>query len=593
MFKIIKNFNWIILSSFLCIFMGIVTFLTFINEGFVALTDKNLQTLLIIDIFLLLVFFSLIFKNFYRFYYTGKKNKKGSQTNLKYISVFSLFTVIPSLIVAIFSLFIFNFGIQNYFDKQITKAVNNSYDVAKNYLEESKENVLSDLILMNVGINRASADYYSNQNRFKNVIKAEKLLRRIDDVYLIDSLGNILLSDVTDINDEFIIPLDEDYDLALEGKPVFVSNNFENKTTVMIKVNSLVDTYLYISRNIDPEILRYLNETEQAVSFYYSVENSQTGIKVTFAIIYIIVVTLLLFLSTSIAISFASRLTKPIVNLIGASDSISKGALDVKVPEIETDDELKQLIKNFNLMIERLKEQQDKLLITERYEAWETVARKLAHEIKNPLTPIQLSIDSLREKYKKKFTNQSQEFEKYLETINRQIKDIENLVNEFSNFARMPRPILKKINLMTVVKKSLEFIKMSSKNEIKLVNKIKNSYVKGDEDQINRVFINLFKNSEEAFEEMLIKDPEFKGNIDIEIDENNDYIICKFKDNGPGITDAKKAMTPYFTTKKKGTGLGLPIITKIINEHYGNFTIKNLKKQTGALITISLPKINA
>ena len=134
--------------------------------------------------------------------------------------------------------------------------------------------------------------------------------------------------------------------------------------------------------------------------------------------------TLLLFLSTSIAISFASRLTKPIVNLIGASDSISKGALDVKVPEIETDDELKQLIKNFNLMIERLKEQQDKLLITERYEAWETVARKLAHEIKNPLTPIQLSIDSLREKYKKKFTNQSQEFEKYLETINRQIKDL-------------------------------------------------------------------------------------------------------------------------------------------------------------------------
>ena len=92
---------------------------------------------------------------------------------------------------------------------------------------------------------------------------------------------------------------------------------------------------------------------------------------------------------------------------------------------------------------------------------------------------------------------------------------------------------------------------------------------------------------------MLIKDPEFKGNIDIEIDENKDYIIFRLKDNGPGITDAKKAMTPYFTTKKKGTGLGLPIVTKIINEHYGNFTIKSLKKQRGALITISLPKINA
>jgi len=272
MFKIIKNFNWIILSSFLCIFMGIVTFLTFINEGFVPLTDKNLQSLLIIDLFLLLVFFTLIFKNFYRFYSARKKNKKGYQTNLKYISVFSLFTVIPSLIVAIFSLFIFNFGIQNYFDKQITNAVNNSYDVAKNYLEESKENVLSDVILMSVGLNRASGFYYSNQNRFKNIMKSEKILRRIDDVYLIDSLGNILLSDVRDVTEEFIIPSDEDYNQVLEGKPVFITGNLKNKTTVMSKLTSLVDTYLYISRNIDPEILRYLNETEEAVSFYYSVK---------------------------------------------------------------------------------------------------------------------------------------------------------------------------------------------------------------------------------------------------------------------------------------------------------------------------------
>ncbi len=591
MFKIIKNFNWIIISSFLCIFMGIVTFLTFINEGFVPLTDKNLQTLLIIDIFLLLAFFGLIFKNFYRFYYTGKKNKKGSQTNLKYISVFSLFTVIPSLVVAIFSLFIFNFGVQNYFDKQITKAVNNSFDVAKSYLEESKENVLSDVILMSVGLNRASSDYYSNPKRFKNIMRAEKLLRRVDDVYLIDSLGNILLSDVGDISEEFTVPSDEDYDQVLEGKPVFISNNLDYKTTVMTKLNSLVDTYLYISRNIDPEILRYLNETEQAVSFYYSVENSQTGIKVTFAIIYIIVVTLLLFLSTSIAITFASRLTKPIINLIGASDSISKGALDVKVPELETDEEFKQLNKNFNLMIERLKEQQDKLLITERYEAWESVARKLAHEIKNPLTPIQLSIDSLREKYKNSLNNKGQEFEKYLETINRQIKEIEKLVNEFSNFARMPRPILKRINFVNLIKKNIEFIKLTSKTKINIFSK-DDALINGDEDQLNRVFINLIKNSEEAFYEMSKKNPNFKGNIDIEINSNKDYITCRLTDNGPGITDSKKAMTPYFTTKQSGTGLGLPIVTKIINEHAGNFSINNKKKGTGTIINISLPKNN-
>ena len=593
MFKIIKNFNWIILSSFLCIFMGIVTFLTFINEGFVTLTDKNLQALLIIDIILLLIFFTLIFKNFYRFYYSGKKNKAGSQTNLKYISIFSVFTLIPSLIVAIFSLFIFNFGIQNYFDKQIKDAVNNSYDVAKNYLEESKENVKSDVILMSVGLNRASGFYYSNQNRFKQIMKSEKILRRVDDVYLIDGLGNILISDVRDITDEFVVPSDEEYDEVLEGKPVFITNNLENKTTVMTKLTSLVDTYLYISRNIDPETLRYLNETEQAVSFYYSVENSQTGIKVTFAVIYIIVVTLLLFLSTSIAITFASKLTKPIVNLIGASEAISKGTLNVKVPNIESDDEFKKLNTNFNLMIDRLKKQQDKLLATERHEAWEAVARKLAHEIKNPLTPIQLSIDRLRTKYSSKIGSDSKDFEKYLETINRQIKDIENLVNEFSNFARMPRPIFKKINIVDIINRSVDFVKMSSKNKININTNYKKLSINGDSEQLNRVFINLIKNSEEAFLDLMKKTPDFKGKIDIEIISNNDYIVVKLTDNGTGISDTKKVMTPYFTTKTKGTGLGLPIVSKIINEHAGDFLIKNRKDRNGVNIEISFPKINA
>ena len=177
-------------------------------------------------------------------------------------------------------------------------------------------------------------------------------------------------------------------------------------------------------------------------------------------------------------------------------------------------------------------------------------------------------------------------------TINRQIRDIEKLVNEFSNFARMPRPIFKKLNIVELIKSSLEFIKISSKNTINLISKNQGTFINGDEDQLNRVFINLIKNSEEAFEEMIKKDHSFKGNIDIEISSNNDYIFCRIIDNGPGITDSKKAMTPYFTTKKTGTGLGLPIVTKIINEHNGIFSIKSNKKK-GTLISISLPKINA
>ena len=111
------------------------------------------------------------------------------------------------------------------------------------------------------------------------------------------------------------------------------------------------------------------------------------------------IVSLLLFFSIILSINFATKLTTPIINLISASEKISSGDLNAKVPQIDTDSEFKKLNENFNSMIDKLKKQQNILLMSERHKAWENVARKLAHEIKNPLTPIQLSIDELRDKY--------------------------------------------------------------------------------------------------------------------------------------------------------------------------------------------------
>ena len=590
MFKIIKNSYWIISSTFLCVLLGILTFLTFIDQSFIPLNSENLQVLLTIDLLLLIIFFSLIVKNLFALYRSSKKQKTGTDTNLKYISFFVFFTFIPSFLIAIFSLFLFNFGIQNFFNNKITKAVNNSYDVARSYLEQSNKTVEADVILMSVGLNRAASLFYDNQKKFSNIILSEKILRRIDDVYLIDSLGNIILSDISNPNSKLTTPSENDFNKAIEGQTVIPFNSLKNKTSAMYKLNSLIDTYLYISRNIDPNILKYLKETKQAVDFYYTVENSQTGIKITFAIIYIILVTLLLFFSISTAITFARRLTKPIINLILASENISKGFLNTKVPIIEADREIAMLNKNFNKMIDRLKKQQDKLLISERYSAWENVARKLAHEIKNPLTPIQLSIDRLKEKYTNQIAEGKLDFNKYLETINRQIKDIEKLVNEFSNFARMPSPVKRKKDINSIVMRAVDFIKMSTNNLIQVKNSGKIFLVNVDEEQIYRVLINLIKNSEESFLEKKAKNLNFKGKINIEISKNNDYILISIVDNGTGILDTKKVMTPYYTTKKTGTGLGLAIASKIINEHSGELNIFNNKSE-GICVKISLPCI--
>tara|TARA_B100000700_G_scaffold255540_1_gene288351 strand:+ start:265 stop:2040 length:1776 start_codon:yes stop_codon:yes gene_type:complete len=591
MINTIKNFKWFFGISFLCVLLGVFTFITFINQNFIFLNEDNLQYLLIVDVTLLVVFLILLVRETSKLFSQYTSKKTGSKTSMNYVVQFSLFAFIPSLVIAIFSLILFNVGLQKYFDQRITSAVNNSYQVAKNYIEESKKSVETDIYLISLDLNRYSEVFFSNPKRFSNIVRAQKNLRKVDELYLIDSSGTILLSDTSNPEDQFIIPSEEIFDKTLEGNLVSVDRSKENKTAYIVKLSNFIDTYLYISKNIQPQLLQYLDETEEAVNFYYTVENNRTGIKITFAIIYIIVVSLLLFLTIVLAITFAGRLTKPIINLISASQSISKGKLDSRVPEIEADEEIKTLNKNFNKMIDRLKKQQEKLLDAERYSAWETVARKLAHEIKNPLTPIQLSIDGLREKYANKLKDENDNFVNYLQTINRQIKDIEKLVNEFSDFARMPAPILKKINILDVADRAVQFYKMSDKNlNLKLKNDSKENYsIKGDDEQLYRVFLNLIKNSIEAIQEKKQKDKNLQGKISVEIVKNNEYIVIKMLDNGSGFNDIKNITKPYYTTKKDGTGLGLPIVSKIINEHNGD--INFLKNPNGAQIEISLPSI--
>jgi len=591
MIRTIKNFKWFFGLSFLCVLLGVFTFITFINQNFIFLNENNLQYLLIVDIILLVAFFALLVRETSKLFSQYSTKKTGSKTSLNYVLQFSLFAFIPSLIVAVFSLILFNVALQKYFDQKITSAVNNSYEIAKNYIEESKRSVEADIFLIGLDLNKYYSVYFSNPKKFKQFIKTQRLLRKIDEIYLIDSSGNVLIKDINNTDSEFKVPSEEYFNEALEGKPVSIDRSEEKKTAFMIKLNNYIDTYLYIAKNVQPQLLNYLDATEQAVNFYYTVENNRTGIKITFAIIYVIVISMLLFLTIVLAITFAGRLTKPIINLISASKNISSGQLDSKVPEIDSDEEIKTLNRNFNSMIERLKTQQDKLLLAERFSAWETVARKLAHEIKNPLTPIQLSIDRLREKYSKQLKDDNNEFTKYLETINRQIIDIRKLVDEFSDFARMPSPILKKIDLLDVLNRCIEFYKMSHKElNLNLKGDLKKKYfIKGDAEQLYRAFLNLIKNSIEAIEDKKQKDSNLLGKIDVEILKNNEYIEVKMLDNGTGFKDTKDIAKPYYTTKKDGTGLGLPIVSKIINEHNGD--IKFVKRPTGAGISIYFPFI--
>ena len=588
MLEFLKKNIFIIILSSITLFIGFLTFLTFIDRSFIELNQNNLQYLLILNILLLFLLFVFIFIEIKK----SIKNdidKDGLTSNKRYITYFSLFTLIPSFLISIFSLFLFSFALEKYFDKKVTTVVNNSYELAKSYVEEVRDKIQADIVLIAFDTNKSAKFLNENTKQYARFLRTQKIIRDVDEIHIIDKNKKLLYSTVK-IND-YVPPVDKALNLVIDDdRPLKIINAEANISAAIMRLQSFEDRFLYVVKFLDKDISNYLTESQEAINFYYTVEERSTGIKISFIIIYIIIVSLLLFISITIAIRFSSRFFRSINNLILASTEIGQGNLNTKVPEIKTDKDMEILNKNFNSMISRLKNQQEKLIINERYEAWGSLARKLAHEIKNPLTPIQLTIDRIKNNYSNQISNKNQDsFKENLKIINGQIKQIENLVNEFSDFARMPKPILKENDLIKILNDNIKLLSELNKSiEINLIKDTEVILLKCDKEQIGRVFFNLIKNSIEIIEQKLEKNPDFKKKISIEILDNNDHIKIILVDNGIGFNqkdNIKEILNPYYTTKKNGTGLGLSIVNKIINDHNGKLEFISIPN--GAKIEIN------
>ncbi len=588
MLEFLKKNIFIIILSSITLFIGFLTFLTFIDRSFIELNQKNLQYLLILNIFLLFVLFLFIFNEIKK----SIKNdidKDGLSSNKRYITYFSLFTLIPSILISIFSLFLFTFALEKYLDKKITTVVNNSYELAKSYVEEVRNKIESDIVLIAFDTNKSAKFLNDSENEYSRFLRTQKLIRDVDEIHVININKELLFSTLED-KSQYKAPVDKALNLVLDDdRPLKIINAQQNISAAIMRLQAFEDRFLYVVKFLEKDISTYLSESQEALSFYYTVEERSTGIKISFVIIYIIIVTLLLFISITIAIRFSSRFFRSINNLILASTAIGQGNLNTKVPEMKTDKDMEILNSNFNLMISRLKNQQEKLIINERYEAWGNLARKLAHEIKNPLTPIQLTIDRIKNKYSNQISSEEQDqFKENLKIINNQIRQIENLVNEFSDFARMPKPTLKDNDLIKILSENLNLLSQIDKSiNIDHKNNKEKILFRCDKEQIGRVFFNLIKNSIESIQQKSEKNPDFDKKISIEILDNNDHIKILLVDNGVGFNkenNIKEILNPYFTTKKDGTGLGLSIVNKIINDHEGE--LEFFPNDSGAKIEI-------
>ena len=593
MYKFIKKNFYLILLFIITLFVGFLTFLTFIDKSYIELSNQNLQYLLLGNIVLLFLLFLFIFLEIKK----AIKNdidKDGLKSNNKYITYFALFTFIPSLLISIFSLFLFSFALEKYFDKKVTTVVNNSYALARDYVNQVRDEVKSEIVLIAFDTNKSKNFLNDNTIEYKRFLKTQKLIRSVDEIHIIDIDKKLLFTSLDD-NKLYIPPVDKALNLVLEDdRPLKIINAPENRSAAIMRLQNFDNNFLYVVKYLDKNISKYLTESQEAINFYYTVEEKSTGIKISFAIIYIIIVSLLLFISISIAIRFSSRFFRSINNLILASTSIGQGNLDTKVPEVKTDKDMEILNKNFNQMIDRLKNQQDKLIMNERHEAWGNLARKMAHEIKNPLTPIQLILDRLKNKYSDQFDEKNKEnFKENLKIIDNQIKQIENLVNEFSDFARMPKPIFQNNDLVPLIKDNIKLLLELDKSiNINFKYNLNKVIFNSDKEQLSRVILNLIKNSIESIQQKIKKASNSNKKIAIELVDDGDHINFSIDDTGIGFknlnNNIKDILNPYFTTKKNGTGLGLSIVNKIINDHNG--TIEFISIDNGARVKIIFEK---
>ena len=214
MYEFIKKNIYLIILFIITLSIGFLTFLTFIDKGFIELSDQNLQILLVLNIVLLIALFVFIFVEI-KSAIKNDIDKDGLKSNKKYITYFGLFTLIPSVLISIFSLFLFSFALEKYFDKKVTTVVNNSYELARNYVEEVRNKIQSDIVLIAFDTNKSKKFLNDNQNEYTRFLDTQKLIRDVDEVHIIDINKKLLFSTLND-DQPYVPPVDRALNLVLD-----------------------------------------------------------------------------------------------------------------------------------------------------------------------------------------------------------------------------------------------------------------------------------------------------------------------------------------------------------------------------------------
>jgi two-component system nitrogen regulation sensor histidine kinase NtrY len=641
----------------------------------------------------------------------------GSKLHARLSAVFSLVATVPAILMVVFSSAYLYFGVNAWFNEHVSTAVNESREVAQAYLKEHQQVMRADVLAMANDLNRTAPELLADPPLFSHYVDTQSMLRNLSEALVFRADGTILARSRLAFSLDFEPPSRAMLERAGESDVLLITGDDPDHLRALVKLDRFFNTYLYVGRLVDANVLRHLQTTQTAVDAYNELQQRQGRMQIVATLTFVAVSLLLLMAAVWFGLALSEQLVAPVRALIIASERVRGGDLSARVSQSGDDDEIGLLGRAFNGMTAQLEEQRGELLAAnrmledrrrfteailagassgvlglshggeitlanavaqdlllgadalppapltgrhlaefvpqaeallaqalenhekvfplqleyaagdgprrtlllrvtaerggqgavatiddisalvsaQRKAAWADVARRIAHEIKNPLTPIQLSAERLKRKYLPQIVEDPETFERCTDIIIRQVSDIGHMVGEFSAYARMPVPIKRVENIVELCQDALLLQRQAHPG-------IGFGYIAAeplmqancDRAQITQVIANLINNAIDSIHERQETKPG-DGRVKIVVEYKGQNIMISVEDNGLGLPEKVRdqLLEPYVTTKKKGSGLGLAIVKKIMEDHAGSVVLEDNLIQdvkSGAKAVIVFPR---
>ncbi|UWQ55677.1 sensor histidine kinase NtrY-like [Leisingera caerulea] len=685
-------------------------------------SSRSLRLILLADLVYILTIAALVMAQIVRLFAARRSKSAGSRLHLRLIGAFGFLALIPTVIVAVFAVLTVNVGLEGWFSQRVRQVIGSSLAAAEAYQAQQKGDLSEDAQALARYLDSSRArSFFINDAELRQVLAQGQLQiqRGLREAYIVDSGGQIRARGERSYEFDFEKPDNQQLEAARQDGMLLIEDWDNSEFRALVQLSAFVDRFLYISRDVDGELLNLLDDTQETAHLYQQLESERGRVLFEFALLYIGFAVILILAAMWLGMWFAERLSRPVGRLTVAAQQVGGGNLDVQVPVDDGGDEISQLGQYFNQMTRELKAQHSRLLdntrqierrrrlfdsvlssvtsgvvgldadgrvtfvnrsaerlldwqedqqlmalavavpefgplfaelietgaevvqeeikvtrqgrlenllvrmsprrseegglegyvvafddvtdlvSAQRMAAWGDVARRIAHEIKNPLTPIQLSAERIKRKFAPKLGEEnSDQLQSMTDVIVRQTNDLRRIVDEFSKFARMPEPERREEDLVKLVRDAV-ILQQQGQPDVRITAELPKVQMPSDLDatMIGQALTNLIKNAGEAIESLQKKGaPDgLVPEIRVTAEKTGSFYEIRIADNGIGLPeDRARLFEPYVTTRDAGTGLGLPIVKKIIEEHGGTLTLEDApvfegQAHNGAMAVIRLP----